>query len=302
MKDITVNVEGKELVITHPNKLLWPESGISKWQYIEYLTEMSRYLLPYTKDRMLMIWRYPTGAGGRRFEERSVHGETPDWMQTVHYKGKNRILLNDTATLIWIANLDGLELHVPFDTYKHKDFPTELMLDLDPPDDHSFELVTEVALRVREILNSLSLPSVPKTSGATGVQIYVPIKPEYRYEDARLVNRFIAEYLQQKLPREITLDRVVRRRGSKLYLDYLQLWRGRTMAAPYSVRATKLATVSTPLSWPELERGVSPKDFTISSITERLKLKGDLFSPITTAKLQYENSLDEIIQFVKRRT
>jgi bifunctional non-homologous end joining protein LigD len=210
-------------------------------------------------------------------------------------------LLNDTATLIWVANLDALELHVPFDTYKHKDFPTELMLDLDPPDDHSFELVTEVALRAQEILNSLSLPSVPKTSGATGVQIYVPITPDYRYEDARLVNRFIAEYLQQKLPGEITLDRVVHRRGRKLYLDYLQLWRGRTMAAPYSVRATKLATVSTPLLWSELERGVRPNDFTISSITERLKQKGDLFSPITTAKLQYENSLDEIIQFVKRK-
>jgi bifunctional non-homologous end joining protein LigD len=301
VKDLAVSVEGKEIVITNHEKLLWPEAGISKWQYIIYLMEVSAFLTAYTKDRMLMIWRYPEGAGGRRFEERSLHRAAPDWVARVNYKEKQRILLNDAATLVWIANLDALELHVPFDTYLKKDFPTELVLDLDPPDGNSFELAAEVALQVRDLLDSLSLSSVPKTSGATGIQIFVPVKPDFRYEDVRLVNRFLAEYLQQKLPGKITLDRVVRRRGRKLYLDYLQLWRGRTMAAPYSVRATPSATVSAPILWSELEHGVKPGDFTIFTVPERLKQKGDLFMPVATDKPRHENSLQEIIEFVKAR-
>jgi bifunctional non-homologous end joining protein LigD len=301
MEDMTVNAEGKDVVITHPGKLLWPASKIMKWQYIAYLMAVAPYMLAYTRDRMLMIWRYPEGAAGRRFEERSIHGRAPEWIPRVVYREKERILLNDAATLIWVANLDALELHVPFDKYMRKDIPAELVLDLDPPDANSFSLVTEVALAARDVLRSLALNSVPKTSGATGIQIYVPIKPEYPYEDVRTVNRFLAEYLQQRLPGKITLDRVVRRRGQKLYLDYLQLWRGRTMPAPYSVRSTKTGTVSTPLSWTEVEHGVQPGDFTISTVPERLKQLGDLFSPITTDKHRSETALGEIIQYVKAR-
>jgi bifunctional non-homologous end joining protein LigD len=301
IEDLTVNAEGKDVVITHPGKLLWPESKIMKWQYIAYLMAVAPYMLAYTRDRMLMIWRYPEGAAGRRFEERSIHGRAPEWIPRVVYREKERILLNDAATLIWVANLDALELHVPFDKYMRKDIPTELVLDLDPPDANSFSLVTEVALAARDVLHSLALNSVPKTSGATGIQIYVPIKPEYPYEDVRTANRFLAEYLQQRLPGKITLDRVVRRRGQKLYLDYLQLWRGRTMPAPYSVRSTKMGTVSTPLSWTEVEHGVQPGDFTISTVPDRLKQLGDLFSPITTDKHRSETALGEIIHYVKAR-
>ncbi|CAG7616664.1 non-homologous end-joining DNA ligase [Paenibacillus allorhizosphaerae] len=301
MNDLTVNVEGKELTITNPDKLLWPAARISKKQYIAYLSAVAPYLLSYAKDRMLMIWRYPEGIEGKRLEERSIHGHAHNWVPRIVYQEKERILLNNAATLVWVANMAALELHVPFDTYQRKDFPTELVLDLDPPDEHSFVMASEVALRIKAVLDSLTLTSVPKTSGATGLQIYVPIVPKYPFEDTRLVNRFVAEFIQQQLPGLVTLDRVVRRRGGKLYLDYMQLWRGRTMPAPYSVRARKEATVSTPLLWEEIERGIRPVDFTMQSVVARLQTLGDLFSPITTDKARNINSLDEIIRFVKAR-
>ncbi|PZE21228.1 non-homologous end-joining DNA ligase [Paenibacillus xerothermodurans] len=302
MKEFTAKVEGKEVAITHPDRVIWPELGITKWDYIGYLTTVAPYLLEHAKDRMLMIWRYPEGIGGRRIEERSVHGAPPDWVPRVMYNDKQRILLNDTATLVWLANWGAVELHVPFDTYYRKDYPTDLVLDLDPPDEHSFDLAAEVALRAKAVLDSLSLTSVPRTSGATGMQIYVPIEPAYRFEEARAVNRFLAEYLQQQLPAKVTLERVVRRRGNKLYVDYLQLWRGRTMPAPYAVRARQAATVATPVSWEEVERGIQPGDFTILTVPERVERLGDLFRAVTTEKHKYANRLDHIIQFVKGRT
>lgn len=301
MNEIVVDVEGKEVTITNPDRVLWPELGVTKKEYIAYLTTVSPYLLPYTRDRMLMIWRYPGGVGKRRFEERSIHGVAPDWIPRIEYKQKDRILLNDTATLIWVANLDAIELHVHFDKVDRMDHPTELVLDLDPPDDNSFGLVTEVSLAVKAVLDSLSLTSVPKTSGATGLQIYVPIKPEYPYEDVRRINHFLANYLVERLPDQITLDRVVNRRGRKLYLDYLQLWKGRTMAAPYSCRARKEATVSAPLLWKELEHGVNPTDYTILTVPGRVNRMGDLFRAITTEKQDNESSLGAIIEFVKAR-
>jgi bifunctional non-homologous end joining protein LigD len=301
MKEIVVTVEGKEVTITNPDRLLWPELGVTKKEYIAYLTAVSPYLLPYTRDRMLMIWRYPEGVGKRRFEERSIHGVAPDWIPRVEYKQKERILLNDTATLIWVANLNAIELHVHFDKFDRMNHPTELVLDLDPPDENSFELVTEVSLAVKSVLDSLSLTSIPKTSGATGLQIYVPIKPEYPYEDVRRINKFLADYLVEQLPNRITLDRVVKRRGQKLYLDYLQLWKGRTMAAPYSCRARKEATVSAPLLWKELENGVNPMNYTIMTVPGRVEKMGDLFRAITTEKQENECSLEAIIEFLKTR-
>ncbi len=145
-----------------------------------------------------MIWRYPTGPGGKRIEQRSVHGTAPEWLPRVVYNGKERILLNNTASLVWVANLDALELHVPFDRYDRKDYPTELVFDLDPPDDRSFALVSETALALKEVLDSLGLFSVPKTSGATGLQIYIPIEPKYTFAETRKINKFIADYMSQK--------------------------------------------------------------------------------------------------------
>jgi bifunctional non-homologous end joining protein LigD len=299
LQEMIVTAQGRELAISNPERILWPEAGITKLRYIQYLVDIAPHLLAYTKNRMLMIWRYPGGITGKRIEQRSIHGDAPDWVPRVIYNGKERMLLNDAATLIWAANLEACELHVPFDRYFRKDFPTELVFDLDPSGGQDFSIVLEVALRLKGVLDSLSLISFPKTSGATGMQIFVPIEPIYTFEEARKINRFIAQYMLDKLPAQITLDRVVDRREGKLYFDYLQLWRGRTMAAPYSVRAQPLATVSAPVTWEEAARGFLPADFTIANMPDRIRQVGDLFQPVSAETGRPAQRLDQVLAFIE---
>ncbi|WP_018131514.1 non-homologous end-joining DNA ligase [Effusibacillus pohliae] len=297
--DDSITVDGKTIHVTKPEKLLWPEAGISKRDYIEYLLAVSPYLLPYTKDRLLMMWRYPDGVGTKRIEEKAVPDFAPDWIPRAFYKDKHWILLNDAATLAWVGNYAALELHVSFDRYWKKNYPTELVFDLDPADPVDFERVLEVALQLKAVLDSLSLVSVAKISGATDLQIYVPIDCRYTFEETRKINKFIAEYMARQNPRRITLERNVKKRGGKLYLDYLQLWKGRTMPAPYSVRTQARATVSMPVTWGEVENGFAPSDFTIRNAVQRIREKGDLFSPLTTDKHSYNQGLDEILSFLE---
>jgi bifunctional non-homologous end joining protein LigD len=292
----TITVKNRQIEISNPNKMLWREMGITKIDYIKYLIHISSFLLPYTQERMLMTWHYPNGIDGKKVEKRSVPDNAPLWLSQTHYKGKDRMLLNNIPTLVWLAQFGALEFHVPFDKYNQPDYPTELAFDLDPSDENDFELACEVALQLKDILLSLGLSSVPKTSGRTGLQIFVPIETKYSFEEARKVNSFIAKYLVEKNPERITIDRVVERRGKKLYFDYLQLWKGRTMAAPYSVRATKIATISTPLTWQEIEQGVHPTDLTVLTLPERIKQKGDIFKEIATEKRKH--SLDDILKFI----
>ncbi|XEC96197.1 non-homologous end-joining DNA ligase [Paenibacillus tarimensis] len=299
MSHFVFRIEGIDIEITNPDKLLWPEAGITKKEYINYLLLVAPYMLPYCRNRMLMIWRYPHGIRGERIEERSIHGTAPSWVPRVTYKDKERILLNNAATLIWVANKEALELHVPFDRYHRKEYPTELVFDLDPPNDRSFQLVLEAALKVKDVLDSLALYSIPKTSGATGLQIYVPIEPKYTFEETRVLNKFIADYIHQQMPDRITLDRVFERRGQKLYFDYLQLWRGRTMSAPYSVRARPLATVSVPVTWEEVMTGFSPTDFSVKNVPSRIEKVGDLFQRVSKEADRPNQNLDQILTFIR---
>ncbi|UFJ40722.1 DNA polymerase domain-containing protein [Brevibacillus humidisoli] len=290
-------IAGHEIQISNPDKVLWKEANITKRQYIQYLLSVADYLIPYTTDKMLMWWLYPAGFGRSKVEKRSLPKNAPEWMPAVFYKKKQRVLLNNKPALAWIANQEALELHVPFDTYQQTDYPTELVFDLDPAGQDDFELALEIALRTKEVLDSIGLFCVAKTSGKSGMHIHVPIDPDYRFEETRKVNRFIANYMAEKYASLITLDRVVARRGNKLYFDYLQLWKGRTMAVPYSVRATPEATVSTPVEWSEVQKGFRPEDFTILNMEQRLREKGDLFRPMTTEK--QAQRLDEILRFIE---
>ncbi|HET7522050.1 MAG TPA: non-homologous end-joining DNA ligase [Bacillales bacterium] len=297
MEEITV--EGRKIKISHPGKMLWPEAEITKLDYIRYLLTVAPHMIPYTRDRMLMIWLYPHGVQGKKIEKRSVPQSAPDWLPKTEYKEKKRMLLNNQAALLWAANYGGMEFHVPFDRYTKENFPTELAFDLDPPDGQHFERVSKVALKLREILESLGLHSVAKTSGKTGLQVHVPIVAKYTFQSTRAINRFIAEYMLEKMPEQVTLERRVKKREDKLYFDYLQLWAGRTMPAPYSVRATAQATVSTPVTWKEIESGIHPSDFTILSVPSRLKKMGDLFR--TVSARNDKQNIDHILSFINKK-
>jgi bifunctional non-homologous end joining protein LigD len=145
--------------------------------------------------------------------------------------------------------------------------------------------VLEVSIRLKELLESLGLISVPRTSGSSGMQIFVPIQPDYTFEETRKINTFVANYFAEQMPQQVTLERVVSKRGNKLYFDYLQLWRGRTMPAVYPARAKRCATVATPITWAaEVAAGIKPADFTILNMKKRIQEKGDLFRLVTTEK------------------
>ncbi|KSU85388.1 bifunctional non-homologous end joining protein LigD [Fictibacillus enclensis] len=294
-----VQVEGIVIPISHPEKMIWKEAGFTKADYIRYLLEVSDYMLPYTKDRMLMYWLYPHGMHQPKVEKRSRPEKAPEWLVSTFYKEKERILLHDKATLLWLANWGALEFHVPFDQYTKPDFPSDLVFDLDHSPEE-FGDVLEISLVLKKVLDGLGLTSHVKTSGKTGLHLFVPIEPLFSFAEARRVNQFIAQYIQEKYPGKVTLERVKERRGNKLYFDYLQLWKGRTIAVPYGLRAIENALVSTPVTWEELSSGFHPSDFTPSVVLQRLREKGDLFA--TTHKIKEENTsrVYEILSFTKK--
>ncbi|SFJ69112.1 non-homologous end-joining DNA ligase [Thermoflavimicrobium dichotomicum] len=291
-----VSIEGYELKITNPDKWLFPEQRISKWDYILECIRLAPFLLPYCRDRYLTTIRFPDGVGKAFFYQKNVPVHRPDWVETVSDGEVEYILLNNLPTLVWLANLACLEFHVSFNLYTQPDHPNELVFDLDPSIPE-FSQVVEVASCTREVLQQMGLDGVVKTSGASGLQIYVPIEPIYSYEETRKVSQFIARYLAERYPRLITIERKVQARGDKVYFDYLQHWRKKTLIAPYSPRAVKEATISAPVKWEELTEGLSPKQFHLPTIHERLEQEGDLFRPLLVGP---RYSLDEILQFVEK--
>ncbi|OEH85805.1 DNA polymerase domain-containing protein [Desulfuribacillus stibiiarsenatis] len=292
--DYQLTINNKIIKITNPNKVLWPKDQVTKLQYVSYIMKMADYILTYSKHRYLTTIRYPDGVEGKNFYQKNIPTHAPEWIESKVWNGTNYILPNEKETLVWLANLACLELHVSFNTWKKDDFPTELVFDLDPTDVTRFEHVLELALHLRDILLQLGLTSYPKTSGASGLQVYVPIQPKYPYELTRQIGKFIAEYMQHMYPKDITVERLVKMRGNKLYVDYLQHWRGKTLPAPYSVRAKETPNVSTPVTWKEVEKGFIPSDFTIFNVPNRCEKYGDLFH------WKERQSLDIILDFLNK--
>lgn len=277
---MALNIDGKEVKITNPEKLLWPDLGIRKIDYITKLVGLAPYLITYTKDRLLTTIRYPNGVEGKSFYQKDMPKAAPDWVPTHYWHENNYILLNDLAVLAWLGNQAALEFHIPFNLYNNESHPTSLVFDLDPSQGQTFEDAVEVALLIHQDLQDLNITSLVKTSGASGLQIYIPVGGKYDYETARKINEFFAVFFSQKYPKNITIERLVNKRGTKLYFDYLQMWQGKTIISPYSPRATQTASVATPIEWDELRRGAKPEDFTLLNIIERLEVKRDLFQPL----------------------
>lgn len=289
-------VEGREIKVTNAEKLFWPEMGITKLDYIKYLVEVAPFMVAYTKNRLLTTIRFPDGINGKSFYQKNIPRSAPEWIATFVWSDTEYILLNDLPTLVWLANQACLEIHVSFHMANQDDYPTELVFDLDPSDVHNFTLVRETALQIKEIFDALGIRCIAKTSGATGLQIYVPIQPKYTFQETRRLGEFIARYIAEKNPQSVTLERLVKNRGSKLYIDYLQHWKGKTLAAPYTARSRAEATVSAPVTWPEVEKGIHPTEFTMLTMPKRIRQVGDLFRSITTEK--NNQSLDDMLSHI----
>jgi bifunctional non-homologous end joining protein LigD len=292
-----VEIEGKEVQISNPGKLLWPELEIRKIDYIRILMELAPFLLKHTKNYLLTTIRYPDGIQGKSFFQKNIPKYSPQWIPTKEWHENNYIILDTKAVLTWLGNQAVLEFHTPFNSFDRELYPSNLVFDLDPSEGQSFEDVAEVALLVYQELCSLRIDSYIKTSGASGLQLYIPVGGSYNYDTARKINEFFAVYFSQKYPDKITIERSIEKRGKKLYFDYLQMWQGKTIISPYSPRATKHASVATPVEWEELKKGIRPEDFNLLNIQKRLSIKKDLFNPLLSDIVKQDLSF--ILEHIK---
>ncbi|MFD7525490.1 non-homologous end-joining DNA ligase [Paenibacillus chitinolyticus] len=286
-----VTVDGNEITVSNPQKLLWPEAGITKVIYLQKLIALSPYLLPYCRNRYLTTIRYPDGVGGKFFYQKNAPSKLPEFVKTAAHGGVNYVHLDSLSTLLWLGNLAALEFHPSFEFIGGEE-PAEWVLDIDPSFEDEPRLMEAVAI-IGETLQGMGVRSVPKTSGATGVQIFVPIREGYTFDQLRFVGEFLGNYLAEKHPRLFTVERLIKERGKKIYIDYVQHAPGKSLSAPYTPRGRVEATVSTPLTWDEVRRGISPNRFTLLTIEERLEKKGDLIAA------EEKQSLDPVLDFIR---
>lgn len=272
--------------ISNPDKLLFPDMGITKLEYIKSLYELAPYLLNYTGNRNLTAIHYPDGVGEKSYYQKNIPSHAPDFIKRHELDGTEYIVMDKVETLLWMGNMAALEFHIPFNTLDRPDYPDALVFDLDPSEGQPFQQVIEAALTIYETLKELGIQCFCKTSGATGMQVAISTGQELHYETAREINHFFGQYFVEKYPHIFTIERKVKARGKKLYFDYLQMWQGKTIIAPYSPRANITANVSAPVLWEELEKGVKPEDFTLRTIHARLKDKGDIFKRLYTSPLE----------------
>jgi len=278
-------VHGHELKFTNLDKIFWPDEKFTKRDLINYYYQIAPFILPYLKDRPQSLNRYPNGITGKSFYQKDVTGKVPDWAKTYLYHSegddsdKHFLVGDDEATLLFMANQGAVEMNPWSSTVAKPDFPTWCIIDLDP-DKNTFEQVIEAAQVTKGVLDSMKIPGYPKTSGSTGLHIYIPLGEKYTYEQSKELARVIVTLVHEQIPEFTSLERTVANRNGKMYLDFLQNRPQATIAAPYSVRPKPGATVSMPLEWSEVKQGLKMRDFTIVNAMERLKDKGDLFQPV----------------------
>lgn len=279
----SVLVGNRVVKLTNLDKVFWPE-GYTKAHLIRYYHEVAPYALRYLKDRPVVMNRFPDGIGGENFYQKECPAHAPEWIETlpVHHADAGRVInyivCRDAPTLIWLANAGCIEMHAWPSRKQDLAHPDIAVLDLDPMPGATFDDVRQVALLVREALASLDLEGFPKTSGATGIHVFIPIAPAYTFREVAQAMGVIARAIARTCPRA-TVERSVARRGPRVYVDFLQNVYGKTMAFPYSVRPLPGAPVSTPLTWEELfSPSLSPEQFNIETVPARLRQKGDPYA------------------------
>ncbi|MFF2450614.1 DNA ligase D [Neobacillus sp. NPDC058068] len=291
-----------DLAITHPNKPLWENQHIEKIDYIFYLREVSPFMLPFLENRLLTVIRYPHGMFGEAFYQKNCPEYAPEFIRTHSADGIDYILCNNLKTLVWLGNQLAIEFHVPFQTI-HSKGPSEIVFDLDPPDKDSFHLAVKAALLIKEVLDQLNLIGFIKTSGNKGLQVYLPLpEGKFSYDDTRLFTSFMAEYLIAKDPDSFTIERMKKKRGKRLYVDYVQHGEGKTIVAPYSMRGNEAAGVATPLYWEEVDEKLSPAAFNMENALIRLQKQGNPFRDyFQTKQIQPFGPVLEILKKGQRK-
>ncbi len=279
-------INGNELKFTNLDKIYWPKDKFTKRDMLNYYNEVSTYILPYLKNRPQSLNRFPDGINGFNFYQKDVTGKVADWVEKYPYKAdgddtpKNYMLCNDKASLLYMANMGAIEMNPWSSTVQKPDQPSWCILDIDPDKSNTFDQVIEVALTIKNIIDELKVESYCKTSGSTGLHIYIPLGQKYSYDQSQMLANWIAQQTNIELEDFTSIERMTKKRKGKIYIDYLQNRPGATLAAPYSLRPKPGATVSMPLHWEEVKKGLKMGDFTIVNAIERIKSEGDIFKPV----------------------
>jgi len=290
-----VEVEGRKLKLSNLDKVLYPAAGFTKGQVIDYYVHIAPALIPHLAGRPLTMKRYPEGVDHQYFFEKNAPIHRPEWVKTapIWSEGNNRtvnyILANDLPTLVWIANLASLELHPSLSLAANIETPTMIVFDLDPGPPANIMQCAQVAIWVRAIFDHFGLQSFPKTSGSKGMQIYVPLNTKTTYDETKPFAHAVARLLEQEHPELVVSDMKKAVRENKIFVDWSQNDQHKTTIAVYSLRARERPTVSTPITWDEVEQTLKKKDaqrlvFEAADVLTRVEKMGDLFEPVLKLK------------------
>jgi bifunctional non-homologous end joining protein LigD len=294
-----LTLDGQVLQLTNQNKVYWPDEGYTKHDLVHYYRQVSRFILPYLVDRPESLHRHPGGIDNKSFFQKDITPQKPpSWVPTVPLqeepgKTTQAVLCQNEATLVYLANLGCIELNPWNSRVGSLDNPDYLLLDLDP-EAIAYEQVVEAAQVIHRILDTLEVESCCKTSGKRGLHIYVPLGAKYSHDQAKQLAELIAITARRRLPLTTSLERNPRARQNRVYVDFLQNGRGKTLAAAYCVRPYTGATVSTPLKWSEVKPGLNPAAFTIHTVPERLQKVGDLWQAALGKGLDLQACIDKI--------
>ncbi|MEO7394474.1 MAG: DNA ligase D, partial [Chitinophagaceae bacterium] len=292
-------INGHELKFTNLSKIYWPKEKYTKRDMLNYYYQVAPYILPYLKDRPQSLNRYPNGINGKSFYQKDITNTAPEWIKMEPYRtaegeDKNFLVPQDEASILYMANAGTIEMN-PWNSTIHKeDYPDWCLIDLDPSEKNSFDLVIKTAQVTKTVLDKLGITGYPKTSGSTGIHIYIPLGAKYTYDQCQLLGKVIATQVQAILPAFTSIERLTKNRKNKLYIDYLQNRPKATLAAPYSIRPKPGATVSMPLHWEEIKPGLTMQDFTIKNAIDRIKSEGDIFKPVLGKGIDLKQILKKI--------
>src|SRR3989440_1023165 len=273
--NVILEIDGEHVSLTHIDRVYWPTEKITKFDLLCYYLRLAPHILPFLKDRPAILQRYPRGINAPMFFQQDLES-APRFIKTVRLTNQegrelNYAVYTTVGSLLHFVNLGTIEQHPWHSTVKHLDKPDYFMLDLDPKA-APWKNVLDVALVCKEVFDELGLPSFPKTSGSSGIHVYLPLKPKYEFGKIAAVAEALASEVAQRAPKIATIQRsLAKRQKQQVYVDAMQNARGKTIAAPYSTRAKPNASVSMPLTWKQIQQGVKISDFTIKNVPGLIK-------------------------------
>jgi bifunctional non-homologous end joining protein LigD len=288
-------VNGRRLAIKNLDRVIFPRTGTTKAQLLQYYVRVGDVMLPHLEDRLLHMHRYPEGVEGPRFWQKECPEHRPEWVPTTPVWSRDKqadihyCVIDDLAALLWAVNLGSIELHTSLHTRHDLHRPTTLAFDLDPGEGVDVLGCAEVALRLRELLSRIGLRALVKTSGSKGLQVYVPLNTDVTYAETKPFSKAIAEGLEEVWPERVVSRMAKRLRAGKVLVDWSQNTEHKSMVCAYSVRAKARPTVSTPVRWEEVEAAVEAEDprrlvFEMADVLERVAEHGDLFADVLTLR------------------